>query len=58
MPRQAEDNMNSRMEDITFTARDGQVSHLQAVYIRGSKIRCGCVVVPGRVARDPATLRN
>ena len=32
--------MNSRMEDITFTARDGQTSQLQAVYIRGSKIRC------------------
>lgn len=31
--------MNSRMEDVVFTARDGQVTHLEAVYIRGSKIR-------------------
>eukprot|EP00730_Choanoeca_flexa_P014658 TRINITY_DN6490_c0_g1_i1.p1 TRINITY_DN6490_c0_g1~~TRINITY_DN6490_c0_g1_i1.p1 ORF type:complete len:125 (+),score=22.01 TRINITY_DN6490_c0_g1_i1:70-444(+) len=36
---EAEDNMNSRMKGITFTARDGQVSHLESVYIRGSKIR-------------------
>lgn len=31
--------MNSQMRDVTFTARDGQVTHLDTVYIRGSKIR-------------------
>eukprot|EP01147_Barroeca_monosierra_P007923 gene7923-10016_t len=36
---EAEDNMNSQMRDVTFTARDGQVTHLDTVYIRGSKIR-------------------
>ncbi|EGD74532.1 small nuclear ribonucleoprotein Sm D3 [Salpingoeca rosetta] len=36
---EAEDNMNSQMRDVTFTARDGQVTQLDTVYIRGSKIK-------------------
>eukprot|EP00055_Hartaetosiga_balthica_P016335 m.102946 g.102946 ORF g.102946 m.102946 type:complete len:120 (+) comp9087_c0_seq1:150-509(+) len=36
---EAEDNMNSQMKDVMFTARDGQVMHLDTVYIRGSNIR-------------------
>ncbi|EDQ88798.1 uncharacterized protein MONBRDRAFT_32618 [Monosiga brevicollis MX1] len=36
---EAEDNMNSQLRDVTFTARDGQVAHVESVYIRGSKIR-------------------
>lgn len=35
----AEDNMNVQLKDITVTARDGRVSHLDQVYIRGSHIR-------------------
>lgn len=35
----AEDNMNVQLRDITFTARDGRVSHLDRVYIRGSHVR-------------------
>lgn len=35
----AEDNMNIQMKDITVTARDGRVSHLDQVYIRGSHVR-------------------
>lgn len=35
----AEDNMNVQMKDITVTARDGRVSHLDQVYIRGSHVR-------------------
>jgi hypothetical protein len=35
----AEDNMNVQLKDITVTARDGRVSHLDQVYIRGSHVR-------------------
>ena len=35
----AEDNMNIQLKDITVTARDGRVSHLDQVYIRGSHVR-------------------
>lgn len=31
--------MNVQMKDITVTARDGRVSHLDQVYIRGSNVR-------------------
>ena len=34
-----EDSMNCQMRDITVTARDGRVSHLDQVYIRGSHVR-------------------
>ena len=37
--RAAEDNMNVQLKDITVTARDGRVSHLDQVYIRGSHVR-------------------
>ncbi|KAH3762450.1 small nuclear ribonucleoprotein Sm D3 [Pelomyxa schiedti] len=35
----SEDNMNCHMQDVTYTARDGRVSHLDAIFIRGSKLR-------------------
>lgn len=35
----AEDNMNVQLKDITVTARDGRVSHLDQVYIRGSHVK-------------------
>ena len=35
----AEDNMNIQMTNITMTARNGQVSQLEQVFLRGSKIR-------------------
>ncbi|GLV37024.1 Small ribonucleoprotein particle protein SmD3 [Carabus blaptoides fortunei] len=35
---EAEDNMNCQMTQITVTYRDGRVSQLENVYIRGSKI--------------------
>lgn len=38
-PVSAEDNMNVQLKDITVTARDGRVSHLEQVYIRGSHVR-------------------
>ncbi|CUS11520.1 unnamed protein product, partial [Tuber aestivum] len=38
-PSTSEDNMNVQLRDITVTARDGRVSHLDQVYIRGSHVR-------------------
>lgn len=34
-----EDNMNVQMKRVTLTRRDGKVSHLEHVFIRGSKVR-------------------
>jgi small nuclear ribonucleoprotein D3 len=39
MLRTAEDNMNVQMENINVTQRDGRVTHLDRVYIRGSHVR-------------------
>ena len=37
---EAEDNMNCQLSQITMTARDGKVSQLEQVFIRGSKVCC------------------
>lgn len=36
---EAEDNMNCQMQNITLTARDGRVTQVEQVFIRGSMIR-------------------
>ncbi len=36
---EAEDNMNSQMQSVTVTYRDGRVAQLEHIYVRGSKIR-------------------
>ena len=36
---EAEDNMNCQMQNITVTARDGRVTQVEQVFIRGSMIR-------------------
>ncbi|KAK9475175.1 uncharacterized protein V1510DRAFT_372444, partial [Dipodascopsis tothii] len=46
-----EDNMNCQLRDITVTARDGRVSHLEQVYIRGSHIRF--FIVPDMLRNAP-----
>ena len=43
--------MNVQMRDITVTARDGRVSHLDQVYIRGSHIRF--FIVPDMLRNAP-----
>lgn len=48
---EAEDNMNVQLKDITVTARDGRVSHLDQVYIRGSHIRF--IIVPDMLRNAP-----
>ena len=47
----AEDNMNVQLKDITATARDGRVSHLDQVYIRGSHVRF--FIVPDMLRNAP-----
>eukprot|EP01087_Luapelamoeba_hula_P003011 TRINITY_DN12842_c0_g1_i1.p1 TRINITY_DN12842_c0_g1~~TRINITY_DN12842_c0_g1_i1.p1 ORF type:complete len:144 (-),score=30.32 TRINITY_DN12842_c0_g1_i1:269-700(-) len=46
-----EDNMNCQMTSITYTARDGRVSVLEQVYIRGSKIRF--LILPDMLKKAP-----
>jgi small nuclear ribonucleoprotein D3 len=46
-----EDNMNCQMSEITYTARDGRVSNLEHVYIRGSKIRF--MILPDMLKNAP-----
>ena len=36
---EAEDNMNCQMQNITVTTRDGRVTQVEQVFIRGSMIR-------------------
>jgi small nuclear ribonucleoprotein D3 len=48
---EAEDNMNCQLTDIMYTARDGRVTQLESVYIRGSKLRF--IVVPDMLRNAP-----
>lgn len=36
---EAEDNMNCQMVNVTLTSRDGRVSQVEQIFIRGSMIR-------------------
>lgn len=48
---EAEDNMNIQMSEITLTSRDGRVSQLQNVFIRGSKVRF--IILPDMLKNAP-----
>jgi small nuclear ribonucleoprotein D3 len=48
---EAEDNMNVQLKDITVTARDGRVTQLEQVYIRGSHVRY--FIVPDMLRNAP-----
>ncbi|CAG2161084.1 unnamed protein product [Oppiella nova] len=48
---EAEDNMNCQMASITVTTRDGRVSQLENVFIRGSKIRF--LILPDMLKNAP-----
>lgn len=47
----AEDNLNISLKDITVTGRDGRVSQLDQVYIRGSMVRF--FIVPDMLQNAP-----
>ena len=55
---EASDSMNVRMDDVTLTARDGKVSRLDQVYLRGSQIRF--IIVPDMLKNSPMfkTIKN
>ncbi|KFK42049.1 hypothetical protein AALP_AA2G205000 [Arabis alpina] len=48
---ECEDNWNCQIENITYTAKDGKVSQLEHVFIRGSKVRF--IVVPDMLKSAP-----
>ncbi|GAB5589481.1 small nuclear ribonucleoprotein Sm D3 [Umbelopsis nana] len=47
----AEDNMNVQLKEVHVTARDGRVSQLEQVYIRGSQVRF--FIVPDMLKNAP-----
>jgi small nuclear ribonucleoprotein D3 len=48
---QAEDNMNCQLSEVTVTHRDGRVTHLDYIYIRGSHVRF--FIVPDMLGNAP-----
>lgn len=50
----AEDSLNISMRDITVTGRDGRISQLDQVYIRGSMIRF--FIVPDMLQNAPMSV--
>jgi len=48
---EAEDNMNSQMQSVTVTYRDGRVAQLEHIYVRGSKIRF--LILPDMLKNAP-----
>lgn len=50
-PLAAEDNLNISLKDITVTQRDGRITQLDQVYIRGPVIRF--FIVPDMLANAP-----
>ncbi|VYS51198.1 unnamed protein product [Arabidopsis thaliana] len=48
---ECEDNWNCQLENITYTAKDGKVSQLEHVFIRGSLVRF--LVIPDMLKNAP-----
>lgn len=48
---EAEDNMNVQMREITVTCRDGKISQLEQVFVRGSQVRF--FIVPDMLKNAP-----
>ena len=48
---EAEDNMNCQIQNITMTARDGKVTNLEQVFVRGSQIRF--LILPDMLKNAP-----
>lgn len=51
----SEDNMNCQLSNVTLTGRDGRISKLQYVFLRGSMIRF--VVLPDALKNSPLLLK-
>ena len=54
--QEAEDSCNVQLRDVTGTARDGRVSHLDYVYLRGSHVRF--FVIPDMLRNAPMFRNN
>ncbi|KXZ54518.1 hypothetical protein GPECTOR_4g583 [Gonium pectorale] len=48
---EAEDNMNVQLKDVTATGRDGRVSQLAHIFIRGSRVRF--FIIPDMLKNAP-----
>jgi len=48
---EAEDNWNCQLKNVRATARDGRVSHLEHVFIRGGRIRF--MIIPDMLKNAP-----
>ncbi|KAG6611148.1 Small nuclear ribonucleoprotein Sm D3 [Phytophthora cinnamomi] len=48
---ESEDSMNCQLSDVVLTARDGQKSKLELVYVRGSQIKL--VILPDILKNSP-----
>lgn len=48
---EAEDNWNVQLSNVTATARDGKVTHMEHLFIRGSRVRF--VIVPDLLKNAP-----
>ena len=51
----AEDSMNLQLSSVTCTSREGRISKLEYVYIRGSKVRL--VILPDMLKNAPMFAR-
>jgi small nuclear ribonucleoprotein D3 len=43
--------MNVRLDDVNITSRDGKLSHLEQVYLRGAQIRY--IIIPDMLKNAP-----
>ena len=48
---EAEDTMNCQLKDVTMTARDGRVTRLEQVFLRGGQIKF--IVLPEMLKNAP-----
>lgn len=48
---EAEDSLNCQLRNVTATARDGNVTEIEQIYIRGSHVRL--VIVPDMLRNAP-----
>lgn len=48
---EAEDNWNCQLRNVTSTAKDGRISHLENIFVRGSQMRW--VILPDMLKQAP-----
>ncbi|ETV99459.1 hypothetical protein H310_08142 [Aphanomyces invadans] len=48
---ESEDSMNCQLKQVTLTGRDGQISRLEQVYIRGSQVKL--FILPDLLQKSP-----